>query len=85
MMSEIPGTIKNLTHEQLQEFAWALYKTVGQLEREKKFSKVSRLEVIGPQSREYVRYFKEGEFVSYGLQDGDRTLKVFIESEEGER
>jgi hypothetical protein len=82
IMSEIPGTIKNLTHEQLQEFAWALYKRVGKLEREKKFSKVSRLEVIGPESREYVRYFKNGEFMSYDLQDDDKTLKVFIGSEE---
>jgi hypothetical protein len=78
MMSEIPGTIKNLTYEELQEYAWWLFKRVGELERERKFSKVSRVEVIGPESREYVRYFKKGEFMYYGLQDDDRTLKVFI-------
>jgi len=77
-MSKIPGTIKNMTHEQLQEYAWWLFKRVGELERERKFSKVSRLEVIGPESREYVRYFKKDEFMSYDLQDDDRTLKVFI-------
>jgi hypothetical protein len=77
-MSEIPGTIKNLTHEELQKFAWMLFKRLGQLEREIKFSKVSRLEVIGPESREYVRYFKKSESMSYDLQDDDRTLKVFI-------
>ena len=78
-MSEVPGTIKNMTHEQLQEYAWWLFKRVGELERERKFSKVSRLEVIGPESREYVRYFEKGEFMSWDLQDDDRTLKVFIE------
>ena len=77
-MSEVPGTIKNMTHEQLQEYAWWLFKRVGELERERKFSKVSRVEVIGPESREYVRYFKDGEFLSWDLQDDDRTLKVLI-------
>ena len=79
-MTEIPGTIKNLTHEELQEYAWFLFKRVGELEHVRKFSKVSRLEVIGPESREYVRYFKN-EFMSYDLQDDDRTLKVFIEED----
>jgi hypothetical protein len=78
-MSEIPGTIKNMEHEALQEYAWWLFKRVGELERERKFSKVSRVEVIGPEKREYVRYFKDGEFMSYDLQDDDRTLKVFID------
>jgi len=78
-MSEIPGTIKNMEHEALQEYAWWLFKRVGELERERKFSKVSRGEVIGPEKREYVRYFKYGEFMSYDLQDDDRTLKVFID------
>ena len=78
-MNEVPGTIKNMTHEQLQEYAWWLVKRVGELERERKFTKVSRLEVIGPEGREYVRYFKKGEFMSHDIQDDDRTLKVFID------
>ena len=77
-MSEIPGTIKNMEHEALQEYAWWLFKRVGELERERKFSKVSRVEVIGAEKREYVRYFEKGEFMSWDLQDDDRTLKVFI-------
>ena len=68
-----------MEHEALQEYAWWLFKRVGELERERKFSKVSRLEVIGPEGREYVRYFNEGEFMSHSLQDDDRTLKVFID------
>jgi len=78
-MSEIPGTIKNMEHETLQEYAWWLFKRVGELERERKFSKVSRLEVIGSESREYVRYFNKGEFMDWDLQDDDRTLKIFID------
>ena len=80
-MSEVPGTIKNMTHEELQEYAWWLFKRVGELERERKFSKVSRVEVIGSEGREYVRYFEKGEFMSWNLQDDDRTLKVFIEED----
>ena len=79
-MSEIPGTIKNMDHEQLQEYAWFLYKELGKLERERRFSKVSRLEVIGKEGREYVRYFEEEEYMDWYLQDDDRTLKIFIEA-----
>ena len=50
----------------------------GELERERKFSKVSRLEVIGKEGREYVRYFNEEEYMDWDLRDDDRTLKVFI-------
>lgn len=40
---------------------------------------ISRVEVIGSDGREYVRYFKEGEKMQYMLQDDNRTLKIFIE------
>ena len=79
MSDKVPGTIKNMPPEQLQEYAWFLYKELGKLERERKFSKVSRVEVIGKDGREYVRYFNEEEFMNWGLQDDDRTLKIFIE------
>ena len=79
MSDKIPGTIKNLTHEQLQDYAWFLHKRVGVLERERKFSKISRVEVIGKEGREYVRYFKDDEYMDWDLQDDDRTLKIFIE------
>jgi len=78
MTDKIPGTIKNLTHEELEEYAWWLYKRVGVLEREQKFSKVSRVEVIGPESREYVRYFTDREYMDHDIQDDGRTLKIFI-------
>lgn len=76
---EIPGTITRLSREDLEVYAWFLYKNMCELERERKFSKVSRLEVIGPEGREYVRYFEPEEFMHYMLQDDDQTLKIFIE------
>lgn len=45
------------------------------------FAKVTRVEVIGPDGREYVRYFEPEEFMHYMLQDDERTLKIFIEDE----
>ena len=78
MSNKVPGTIKNLTHEQLEEYAWFLFKRVGELERERKFSKISRVEVIGPKGREYVRYFTDNEYMDHDIQDDDRTLKIFI-------
>lgn len=44
-----------------------------------KFKDISRVEVIGPEGREYVRYFKEDEWMHYMIQDEGRTLKIFIE------
>jgi len=76
---EVPGTIKNMTYEELQKYAWWLYKRVGVLERERKFSKISRVEVIGKEGREYVRYFTDNEYMDWDLQDDYRTLKIFIE------
>lgn len=82
MEDKIPGTIKNMTHEQLEEYAWWLYKRVGVLERERKFSKISRVEVIGSEGREYVRYFKDDEYMDHDIQDDERTLKIFIEKDD---
>lgn len=45
------------------------------------FPSVNRLEVIGPDKREYVRYFEDGGHMEYSLQDDDRTLKIFIKGE----
>ena len=47
--------------------------------RKSEFSKISRVEVIGPEGREYVRYFKDDEWMNYMVQDEGRTLKIFIE------
>ena len=40
---------------------------------------ISRVEVIGPDGREYVRYFEEDEFMHFMIQDEGQTLKLFIE------
>ena len=82
MSDKVPGTIKNMSLEQLQEYTWFLYKRVGVLERERKFSKISRVEVIGKEGREYVRYFTDNEYMDHDIQDDDRTLKIFIEKDE---
>lgn len=36
---------------------------------------------IDDSGRAYTKYLKEGERIKYSLQDDDRTLKVFIDSE----
>lgn len=41
---------------------------------------VTRFEVIDNTGRAYVKYLKDDEHLTYGLQDDDRTLKVFIDS-----
>jgi len=81
MSDKIPNSITKLNLEQLQELAWSWYKTMSQLERERKFSAVSRVEVIGKNGREYTRYFDDEEFMYIDLQDDDRTLKIFIEDD----
>ena len=48
---------------------------------EGKFSAVSRVEVIGKNGREYVRYFEDEEFMYIALQDDNKTLKIFIEDD----
>jgi hypothetical protein len=41
---------------------------------------INRIEVIGPDGREYVRYLRiGGETLSHCIQDDGRTLKFFID------
>ena len=60
---------KKLTEKEIEEL---------RAKRERKFSKISRVEVIGPEKREYVRYFTDNEYMDHDIQDDDRTLKIFI-------
>ena len=46
------------------------------------YEAVNRVEVIGPDGREYVRYFEDSEQIHHVLQDDERTLKIFIEKDE---
>ena len=46
--------------------------------------KVTRVEVIGKDGREYVRYLEKDERCVYQLQDDGRTLKLFIEGKPNE-
>ena len=43
---------------------------------------INRLEVIDKTGRAYTHYLDEKESVQYSLQDGNRTLKIFIGSDE---
>jgi len=43
---------------------------------------ISRIEVIGPNGREFTRYLTKNEKCSLKLQDGNNTLKLFIIKEE---
>ena len=43
-------------------------------------AKVNRVEVIDSNGRSYVKYFDKGK-LTYSLQDGDSTLKLFIDNE----
>ena len=45
---------------------------------------VTRVEVIGKDGREYVRYLDKDEHCVYQLQDDGRTLKLFIEENNDE-
>ena len=49
------------------------------------YDKISRVEVIGSEGREYVRYFKDDEYMDWDLQDDDRTLKIFIKKNDDDR
>ena len=42
---------------------------------------VTRFEVIDNKGRSYVKYLDKDEGIKYSLQDDDRTLKVFIDSQ----
>jgi hypothetical protein len=44
----------------------------------KAINNINRLEVIDQTGRAYVHYLDEKESVQYSLQDGNRTLKIFI-------
>lgn len=42
---------------------------------------VARFEVIDDKGRSYVKYLDKDDGIKYSLQDDDRTLKVFIDSQ----
>jgi hypothetical protein len=51
---------------------------------EEGYGPISRIEVIGPDGREYVRYLNDNEVILTGLQDKGKTLKLFIEEKPSE-
>lgn len=59
----------------------ALHNAISDGEDLYKFKAVNRFEVIDRDGRSYVNYLKEGEGIKYDLQDDDRTLKVFIDTD----
>lgn len=52
-------------------------------EQLQKMHGVNRVEVIDRHGRSYTNRLEQGENVKFSLQDDDKTLKVFIDSEKG--
>jgi len=46
-----------------------------------KMQGVNRFEVIDEEGRTYVNHLEEGQSVKFSLQDDDKTLKVFIDTD----
>ncbi len=61
----------------------AIHNAIADGEEYQKMRRVNRLEVIDETGRGYVKYLDKHEFIQYGLQDDDRTLKIFIENTAG--
>jgi hypothetical protein len=40
---------------------------------------INRIEIIGPNGREFVRYLKDDEEVQISMQDNKKTMKIFID------
>ena len=51
---------------------------------EEDYGPISRIEVIGPDGREYVRYLDDNEATLIGVQDRGKTLKLFIKEKSSE-
>ena len=60
----------------------AIHNAIFDGEEYQKMRGVTRFEVIDDTGRAYVKYLHrdQGEKIKYGLQDDDRTLKVFIDN-----
>lgn len=58
----------------------ALHNAIHDGEELAAMKNVNRFEVINSEGRSYVKYLNKDERVKFSLQDDDRTLKVFIDS-----
>lgn len=58
----------------------AIHNAIFDGEELQRMKRVNRFEVIDENGRSYTKYLKDGEKIKYGLQDDDRTLKVFIDN-----
>jgi len=59
---------------------WTVSKKPDEVQFLEEPEKITRLEVIGPDGREYVRYFESGESMDYMIQDDGQTLKIIIKN-----
>ena len=60
-----------------------LHNALFDAEEYRKMRDITRFEVVDDMGRAYVKYLGEDQKITYSLQDGDRTLKVFIDKEKG--
>jgi hypothetical protein len=58
----------------------AIHNAIFDGEELQKMQSVNRVEVIDEEGRTYVNHLEEGESVKFSLQDDNKTLKVFIDS-----
>lgn len=61
----------------------AIHNAIFDGEELQKMKTVNRFEVIDEEGRTYVNHLEEGQSVKFSLQDDNKTLKVFIDSDKG--
>ena len=76
-IEELRAKKQAIKEELYDEVKMEMFKASSALEGIE-YDKISRVEVIGPDGREYVRYFKEDESMYHMIQDEGRTLKIVI-------
>lgn len=59
----------------------AIHNAIFDGEDLQKMRSVNRIEVIDENGRSYTKYLKKYEGINYSLQDNDRTLKVFVDTQ----
>jgi hypothetical protein len=76
----VDNTIPNTKLHFLTAELGAMQQILHRMENDPLVGDVSRLEVIDNDGRSYTNYLNEGQSIFLSLQDDNRTLKIFVES-----